>query len=215
MVIKKPIKKSVKKTKNIEEIKLDDIPDIVLPSTPLFDSELKKKEEEIEQKKEKIEPNKIHATRTIIIRENGEIRYGTETDLKWKNDWYQIESKEMRLLLIDYDQTKIRPYIKDILNRQSTFLEIKLLKWIIFILVIIYMLVTGMGVYQILKGARASGVDMVKNWIEDIKKMNIENAKKLDEIAKKPLIQEIPASEIIPPGFSTIPNNKKNLPSNP
>lgn len=65
-----------------------------------------------------------------LIIENGVIREADEKELKKENQYYRIkwEIAGKDFTIIDYDKNKIRPFIKDYLNRQEMFIEIKLLR---------------------------------------------------------------------------------------
>jgi len=115
---------------NKEEIKEKLIEEVKTLDGSIDSESYKETREKIEDEKNKEYPWYIPSREamkaiqepTIMIRENGEIRLGKAEDLKDKNDWYTIRSRQDNIILLDYDQTKIRPYIKDILNRQGTFL---------------------------------------------------------------------------------------------
>lgn len=72
----------------------------------------------------------------VFVIENGEIRTGDELEMEKKNEFYRIKSLVSNVFIIDYDKTKIRPFVKDILNRAGNFIEIKML-WQVLIISII------------------------------------------------------------------------------
>lgn len=72
----------------------------------------------------------------VFVIENGEIRTGDEAEMEKKNEFYRIKSLVSNVFIIDYDKTKIRPFVKDILNRAGNFIEIKML-WQVLIISII------------------------------------------------------------------------------
>jgi hypothetical protein len=75
--------------------------------------------------------------------ENGIIRSPDENELKKANQFYRITGKvdgsNYTYVIIDYDKTKIRPFVKDILNRQEMFIEIKLLYRVILFIGVIFL----------------------------------------------------------------------------
>lgn len=93
--------------------------------------------QEIEGEEEKI--------RYIMI-ENGVIRSPDEKELKKENQFYRITGKvddsNYTYVIIDYDKTKIRPFVKDILNRQEMFIEIKLLYRVLLFIAVIFISTT-------------------------------------------------------------------------
>lgn len=93
--------------------------------------------QEIEWEEEKI--------RYLMI-ENGVLRSPDEKELKKENQFYRItgkvEGSSYTYVIIDYDKTKIRPFVKDILNRQEMFIEIKLLYRVLLFIGIIFLSIT-------------------------------------------------------------------------
>ena len=186
-----------KKVKEIEEI-------IVLPEEiPPIIKELQDKtsiaepEHEFIIQKEEIPVKDLpppQAKETIIIRENGEIRLGTRDDMKGKNEWYVIHSKQDGLILIDYDQTKIRPYIKDILNRQNMFIEIKLLRFVLYALGLLFFMIFWILWFVMMKATT----------VTDLEKLQ----KTISTSAQKQIIPPY-----VPP-VETTPIIRKNIPSN-
>lgn len=89
---------------------------------------------EIENDGEEINENEIEVTiqNTYII-EGWKLRKAKEEDTKRLKDsrYYHLSCHEVNVF--DYDKHNARPYIKDLLNRSNVFLEIKLLKIIIWI----------------------------------------------------------------------------------
>lgn len=79
----------------------------------------------------------------IYIIEGWKLRKAIEEDTKKIEDsrYYKIECED--LIVYDYDKHNARPYIKDLLNRSWVFLEIKLLKviiWICLVFVVFFVL---------------------------------------------------------------------------
>lgn len=153
---------------------------------------VEKPKEPEEKKEEKKAP-----TETIIIRENGEIRIGTAKDLDGKNEWYTLRSKHDGIVLLDYDQTKIRPYIKDILNRQNMFIEIKLLRFVLYALALLFFMIFWILGFVLMKATTASDIEKIQKTITT-------------EVAKTVQKQVIPP--YIPP--TETPIIRKNIPSN-
>jgi hypothetical protein len=60
--------------------------------------------------------------------QDGELKETTTRELEKNNEYYRIEGEHW--ILFDYDKNKIRPYVKDLLNRMSDLIEIKWLKWL-------------------------------------------------------------------------------------
>jgi hypothetical protein len=60
--------------------------------------------------------------------QDGELKEATARELEKNNDFYRVEGEHW--ILFDYDKNKIRPYVKDLLNRMSDLIEIKWLKWL-------------------------------------------------------------------------------------
>lgn len=65
---------------------------------------------------------------TVLILKNWSLEVWEKSDLDRKNYFYQVHSKIDWFALIDYDKTDTVPIVKDILNRQNTFIEIKYLR---------------------------------------------------------------------------------------
>lgn len=73
-------------------------------------------------------------TKKILIIDNGQVFNREEKKgefFKFLNEKYKVENNEF--IIYDYDKFKSRPFIKDYLNRQNTFIEIK---YLVIILVI-------------------------------------------------------------------------------
>lgn len=77
--------------------------------------------------KEKVDA-RIEGINTVLVIKGGCLRIGSLEELKKENYYYQLDSRINGTAMIDYDKTDIVPLVKDVLNRQNTFLEIKLLR---------------------------------------------------------------------------------------
>lgn len=64
---------------------------------------------------------------TIFVIKNGTIDIGGPEHLDQKRYSYRLHSRIDGVACVDYDKTNITPIVKDILNRQHTFIEIKYL----------------------------------------------------------------------------------------
>jgi len=86
--------------------------------------ESKKRDKEIE---EEIQTNKVY------IRDNGNLRKAKIEDKKRLKDirTFRFKCLEDWAFLYDFDVTDARPFLKDLLNRQWQFLEVKLLYWLL------------------------------------------------------------------------------------
>lgn len=58
--------------------------------------------------------------------QDGELKEATAKELEKNNEYYKIEGEHW--IIFDYDKNKIRPYVKDLLNRMSDLIEIKWLR---------------------------------------------------------------------------------------
>lgn len=89
----------------------------------------------IPERKDEIIPGQIkkmeNVVHTVLIIKDGSLDVGELADLDKKNYFYRIHSRIPGFTLIDYDKTDMVPIVKDILNRQNTFIEIKYLKFIL------------------------------------------------------------------------------------
>ena len=71
----------------------------------------------------------------IIIIKDWLIFDGDPKEILKNNEFYRVENETV--CIIDYDKSKVRPYVKSILNRIWIFPEMKLLKWSMLMQVII------------------------------------------------------------------------------
>ena len=102
----------------------------------IFEEDKKTEEVNIEEvKKEKSYGNngEIHTVFTI---KNGTLDRAELTELTKKNYFYRAFSRVDGVALVNYDMTSLVPLTKDILNRQGSFLEIKMLWFVLFILLL-------------------------------------------------------------------------------
>lgn len=143
-----------------------------------------------------------------------------KTELDKKNYFYRVHSKVPGVVVIDYDKTNVVPIVKDILNRQNTFVEIKYLRWVIGLNIV---LILGLVIVWILIPFGRSNFDTQKTEIiTEIRKywMNAINQQQWSPT---------PGQIVTPPKTSpsttqtdwynpifpqeTTPNNHKNIPS--
>ena len=68
---------------------------------------------------------------TVFAIKDGMFNYVEKSELSKKNYFYRVHSKIPGVAVIDYDKTNVVPIVKDILNRQNTFIEIKYLRWVV------------------------------------------------------------------------------------
>ena len=71
----------------------------------------------------------------IIIIKDWLIFDGDPKEILKNNEFYRVENETV--CIIDYEKSKVRPYVKSILNRIWIFPEMKLLKWSMLMQVII------------------------------------------------------------------------------
>lgn len=74
----------------------------------------------------------------LYIIKNGSIEIGDEKRLSDNHYFFRLHSNVEGVDIIDYDKTDVVPLVKDILNRQNQFLEIKYLKILLIILFLVF-----------------------------------------------------------------------------
>lgn len=88
-------------------------------------------------------PNDIH---TVLVIKDGSLDVWKLEDLTSKNYFFQVHSRINWFALIDYDKTDTVPIVKDILNRQNTFIEIKFLRILLILAWLILIWVVTVGI---------------------------------------------------------------------
>jgi len=158
---------------------------------------------------------------TVYVIKNGNFDIVDISELDKKNYYYRLYSRVEWVAIINYDMNDMIPITKDILNRQNTFIEIKLLKWMMIIA----------GVSLLLSVIIAVFVYWIKPSTFDIPKNEILQAiQKMDEKQNRIPIPT-PKEEIFVPDISTsttttrdtgilpvypensLPNRKRNTPN--
>jgi len=108
--------------------------------------------------------------KTVFVIKNGSVSVGSIEELKKKNYFFRLHSRVDGVAVIDYDKTDMTPFVKDILNRQNQFVEIKYLKGCVALLAFLIVLVIGSAYIVYWKN---SWFDVQKNEIvNEIRKMS-------------------------------------------
>lgn len=145
---------------------------------------------------------------TVLVIKDGSIAIWTKEELDKKNYFYKIHSKVPGIAVIDYDKTDMVPIVKDILNRQHTFIEITLLwRIIIFSMInIVGLIVIGLMVYKIDPNIEPQKVEI----ISEINKLRTDlNKLKTWQAATSPTVtKDVEYTPITPE--NVFQNNHKN-----
>lgn len=164
-----------------------------------------------------IDPGTIHSVFAI---KDGMFEMVEKTELDKKNYFYRVHSKVPGVAVIDYDKTNVVPIVKDILNRQNTFIEIKYLRWVIGLNIV---LILGLIVVGILIPLGRSNFDIPKTEIiTEIRKFGMQAIQQqqgsptaptvLTPASTSPTTTQTPGYNPILPQETTT-NNHKNVPS--
>lgn len=161
------------------------------------------------EKIEKVETT----THTVLCIKDWALTVWSLDELKKENYFYRVYSRIDGIELIDYDKTNIVPITKDILNRQWTFLEIKLLRVLLILigLNLLWLVVIGFIVPQ-----NKISLDPV---LAEIKKIQTINSATPTVSPSLP-VQTTPLTpSTSSPGYNpilpqtTTPNTRKNIPN--
>lgn len=139
---------------------------------------------------------------TVLVLKNGSLDVWSLEELKKDNYFYKTNSKIPGFELIDYDKTNIVPIVKDILNRQHTFIEIKYLITIMILsfISLVLILLSGILVYRV---DINTPKNEIINSISQFKKEFIEQQQALQTKLTTP-------EKIQPIIHKNIPNNTTN-----
>jgi len=74
----------------------------------------------------------------LYVIKNGSIEIWDESKLTENKYFFRLHSNVEGVDIIDYDKTDIVPLVKDILNRQNQFIEIKYLKIILIMIFLVF-----------------------------------------------------------------------------
>lgn len=148
----------------------------------------------------------------VYIIRNGSVEIAKKEELDKKNYFYRLHSRVDWVMIIDYDKTSTVPILKDILNRQHTFIEIKKLNTLI-IMMIFSLLLTF--IFCMVAYIWRPNFDPVKTEIlAEIKKIpSLINI----QIAQSKRLQDTSTNTTSWSWYSPIPmsnsieNNKKNI----
>lgn len=108
----------------------------------------------------------------IIVIKDNMIFEGNTKEFEKNNEYYRIENDN--ICVIDYDKTKVRPFVKSILNRIWIFPEVRLLKWSMLMQVIIGVLLFLFVV--IMSPSDKPLKESTKQIIDAISKINVQTA---------------------------------------
>lgn len=70
----------------------------------------------------------------VFVIQNGELKSEGAAELRKGNYYYRVRSTIDGVDVVDYDKNRVKPFVKDILNRAGEFMEIKMLWWILYAL---------------------------------------------------------------------------------
>ena len=158
---------------------------------------------------------------TVYVIKNGNFDIVDISELDKKNYYYRLYSRVEWVAIINYDMNDMIPITKDILNRQNTFIEIKLLKGM--------MIISGVGL--LLMVIIAVFVYGIKPTSFDTQKTEILQAIQKMEEKQNRIAIPTPNEEIIVPDITTsttttkdtgilpvypentVPNRKRNTPN--
>lgn len=137
----------------------------------------------------------------LYVIKNGSIEIGDEKKLEDKNYFFRLHSNVEWVDIIDYDKTDIVPLVKDILNRQHQFIEIKYLKVLMILVFLVFWTVVANLVLkinekppnflaeknEILQELKKFSkftewqnwqfIPTIPNWMESVKPVNMEEQK--------------------------------------
>lgn len=139
---------------------------------------------------------------TVLVLKNWSLDVWSLDELKKDNYFYKTNSKIPGFELIDYDKTNIVPIVKDILNRQHTFIEIKYLITIMILsfISLVLILLSGILIYRV---DMNTPKNEIINSISQFKKEFIEQQQALQTKLTTP-------EKIQPIIHKNIPNNVTN-----
>ncbi len=175
-------------------------------------------ENEEEAKEIEIDIKTIH---TVYAVKDWMFEMVDKTELSKKNYFYRVYSKVAGVAVIDYDKTNIVPIVKDILNRQNTFIEIKYLRWSIWlnIVIMLWLIIIGILIpfWRPTFDTQKTEIlwEIRKYWLQAIQKQdqwNPEPPKVLTPSNTSTTTTSTPGYSPIMPTETNI-NNKKNIPS--
>lgn len=162
----------------------------------------------------------IASIQTVFAIKDGMFEMVEKTELAKKNYFYRVHSKVPGVAVIDYDKTNVVPIVKDILNRQNTFIEIKYLRWVIGLNIV---LILGLIIVWLLIPLGRSNFDTQKTEIvNEIRKYGMQSLQQKQWTATTPTVltpSSTSTTTTPSPGYNpilpteTTPNNHKNVPS--
>jgi hypothetical protein len=146
--------------------------------------------------------------KTLFVIKDGAFDVGSLDELDKKNYTYRLHSRIDGVAIIDYDKTDIVPVVKDIFNRQNTFIEIKYLRFILIICGILFVFCVIL-VFMTYKTMSINFLAEKTEILQSINKINLQPPTNI--ITPTPIIQQTPIIHRNTPTILTSPTSTGNI----